>query len=119
MARKKKKNGSVKKDVFTPIPRERALVPREDTFALQKAMTALATLEKPEPQKNGKQRRKRHGLGWLIAAALVFGLIAAGVFHHFHHIRNYKACKKGAIAGLITLAVIILFFALMLVFALL
>ena len=52
MARKKKKNSSVKKDVFTPIPRERALVPREDTFALQKAMTALATLEKPEPQKN-------------------------------------------------------------------
>ena len=49
----------------------------------------------------------------------ILGLIAAGVFHHFHHIRNYKACKKGAIAGLITLAVIILFFALMLVFALL
>ena len=47
------------------------------------------------------------------------GLIAAGVFRHFHHIRNYKACKKGAIAGLITRAVIILFFALMLVFALL
>ena len=39
----------------------------------------------------------------------ILGLIAAGVFRHFHHIRNYKACKKGAIAGLITLAVIILF----------
>ena len=49
----------------------------------------------------------------------ILGLIAAGVFRHFHHIRNYKACKKGAIAGLITLAVIILFFAVMLVFALL
>ena len=49
----------------------------------------------------------------------ILGLIAAGVFRHFHHIRNYKACKKGAIAGLITLVVIILFFALMLVFALL
>ena len=49
----------------------------------------------------------------------ILGLIAAGVFRHFHHIRNYKACKKGAIAGLITLAVIILFFALMLVVALL
>ena len=49
----------------------------------------------------------------------ILGLIAAGIFRHFHHIRNYKACKKGAIAGLITLAVIILFFALMLVFALL
>ena len=49
----------------------------------------------------------------------ILGLIAAGVFRHFHHIRNYKACKKGAIAGLITRAVIILFFALMLVVALL
>ena len=49
----------------------------------------------------------------------ILGLIAAGIFRHFHHIRNYKACKKGAIAGLITLAVIILFFALMLLFALL
>ena len=49
----------------------------------------------------------------------ILGLIAAGVFRHFHHIRNYKACNKGAIAGLITRAVIILFFALMLVFALL
>ena len=49
----------------------------------------------------------------------ILGLIAAGVFRHFHHIRNYKACKKGAIAGLIARAVIILFFALMLVFALL
>ena len=49
----------------------------------------------------------------------ILGLIAAGVFRHFHHIRNYKACKKGAIAGLITRAVIILFFALMLLFALL
>ncbi len=49
----------------------------------------------------------------------ILGLIAAGIFRHFHHIRNYKACKKGAIAGLITRAVIILFFALMLVFALL
>ena len=49
----------------------------------------------------------------------ILGLIAAGVFRHFHHIRNYKACKKGAIAGLITRAMIILFFALMLVFALL
>ena len=49
----------------------------------------------------------------------ILGLIAAGIFRHFHHIRNYRACKKGAIAGLITLAVIVLFFALMLVFAIL
>ena len=49
----------------------------------------------------------------------ILGLIAAGIFRHFNHIRNYRACKKGAIAGLITLAVIVLFFALMLVFAIL
>ena len=65
MARKKKKKTSpAKKDVFTPIPRERALVPREDAFALQKAMTALAALEKPEPQKQKKPRRRRRGLGF-------------------------------------------------------
>ena len=49
----------------------------------------------------------------------LLGLIAGVVFRKFNHIRNYKACKKGAIAGLITFAAIILFFALMLVFAVL
>ncbi len=43
----------------------------------------------------------------------VLGLIAMVVFNHFHHTRNAKACKKGAIAGLITLAVIILIFLLL------
>lgn len=31
----------------------------------------------------------------------ILGLIAAAVFKHFNYIRNYKACKKGAIVGLI------------------
>ena len=44
----------------------------------------------------------------------LLGLIAGVVFRKFNYIRNYKACKKGAIAGLITFAAIILFFALML-----
>lgn len=35
------------------------------------------------------------------------GLIAAFIFKRINYIRNYKACKKGAIAGLITLGVII------------
>lgn len=42
------------------------------------------------------------------------GLIAAFVFRRINYIRNYKACRKGAIAGLITLGVIILFFLLLL-----
>ncbi|MBD5549935.1 MAG: ATP-binding cassette domain-containing protein [Lachnospiraceae bacterium] len=41
------------------------------------------------------------------------GLIAAFIFKRINHIRNYKACKKGAIAGLITLGVIIIIFLLL------
>ena len=45
------------------------------------------------------------------------GLIAALVLKHFRYIRNYKACKKGAIAGFITLGVIVLLFLLLLLLA--
>lgn len=47
----------------------------------------------------------------------ILGLIAGLVFKRFNYIRNYKACKKGAIAGLITIAVIILIFLLLLLLA--
>jgi hypothetical protein len=36
------------------------------------------------------------------------------VFNRFNHKRNAKACKKGAIAGLITVGVILLLFLIML-----
>ena len=49
----------------------------------------------------------------------LLGLIAAVVFRKFNHIRNYKACKKGALIGLATIGAIIIFFALMLVLAVL
>ena len=39
------------------------------------------------------------------------------VFNHFHHYRNAKACKGGAIAGLIFLAVILALFLLLIVLA--
>ena len=45
------------------------------------------------------------------------GLIAGFVFKKFHHFRNAKACFKGAIYGLVTIGVIIAFFALMLLLA--
>lgn len=45
----------------------------------------------------------------------LIGLIGYFVFKHFKHLRNAKACKKGAIAGVITFAVIVALFALMLV----
>ncbi len=45
----------------------------------------------------------------------VLGLIAAFVFRHFHYYRNYTACKKGAIAGLIVIAAIVVLFILLLI----
>ena len=47
----------------------------------------------------------------------LLGLIAAAVFRKFNHIRNYKACLKGALIGIATFVAVILFFALMLVLA--
>ena len=42
------------------------------------------------------------------------GLIAGAIFKRFRHYRNFKACKKGAIAGLITFGAIVALFCLFL-----
>ncbi len=47
----------------------------------------------------------------------ILGLIAMAVFNHFHHSRNAKACRRGAVAGLIFLAVIVAIFLLLLLLA--
>ncbi len=47
----------------------------------------------------------------------VLGLIACFAFRHFKHMRNFRACKKGTIAGFITLGVILLLFLLLLLLA--
>ena len=47
----------------------------------------------------------------------LLGLIGGLVFKKFNHIRNYKACKKGAIIVIIAFAVVVAFFALMLLLA--
>ena len=44
----------------------------------------------------------------------ILGLIAAGIFHHFNYIRNFKACRKGAVVGLAVLGIIIALFLVML-----
>ena len=49
----------------------------------------------------------------------IFGLIAAAIFRKHDYIRNYKACKKGAIIGLIVLAAIIVIFLLLLLISVL
>ena len=59
-----------------------------------------------------------HDTGFFLYKLLSFflpipGLIAAFIFKRINYIRNYKACKKGAIAGLITLGVIIVIFLLL------
>jgi oligopeptide transport system ATP-binding protein len=59
---------------------------------------------------------------WYTVGSLLLpplGLIGGWIFKKFNHIRNYKACKKGAIAGLITKFAIVGLFALALLSALL
>lgn len=63
-----------------------------------------------------------HDTGSFLYAFLSFflpllGLIAGFVFRRFNYIRNYKACIKGAVYGLIALGVIIAIFVLLLILA--
>ncbi len=62
------------------------------------------------------------GSKWYTALSFVLsvpGLIAGAIFRKKNHIRNYKACRKGAIAGLVTKGAIVGLFALALLSALL
>ena len=63
--------------------------------------------------------RPAHDTGsiWYVVLAFLLpllGLAGALLFKKFHHMRNYKACRKGAIAGFIFLAVILAIFLLLL-----
>ena len=49
----------------------------------------------------------------------ILGLIVGWIFKSKHHYRNYKACKRGAIAGLITFGAILALFGLLLLAAVL
>ena len=60
------------------------------------------------------------GSKWYAIASFflpLLGLIAGFIFRKFNHIRNYKACKKGALIGLGVLGAVILLFCLLLVLA--
>ena len=65
--------------------------------------------------------RDTGALWYLILSFLlpIFGLIAAAIFRKHDYIRNYKACKKGAIIGLIVLAAVIVIFLLLLLISVL
>ena len=63
-----------------------------------------------------------HDTGSIWYAILSFflpllGLIACFIFRHFKHIRNFKACRKGTIAGFITIGAVVVIFLLLLVLA--
>ena len=47
----------------------------------------------------------------------ILGLIGGLIFKKFNHIRNFKACRKGAIIGIITFVAIIALFGLLLLLA--
>ncbi|MGN0374250.1 MAG: ATP-binding cassette domain-containing protein [Butyrivibrio sp.] len=47
----------------------------------------------------------------------ILGIIGACIFKHLNYLNNYKACRKGAIAGFITFGVIVLLFLLLLLLA--
>ena len=47
----------------------------------------------------------------------ILGLIGAFIFRHFNYLRNYGCLKRGAIAGLIFRAAIIVLFCIALLFA--
>ncbi len=48
----------------------------------------------------------------------VFGIIGSALFKRFKHIKNHKACKKGALAGFATLGAFAALFGLLIVLAL-
>jgi len=80
--------------------------------------------EKPVPSSETILDAPVHDTGNKLYAILSFflpllGLIAAVVFRKFNYIRNYKACRKGALLGLATLGVIILIFLLLLLLSVL
>ena len=69
------------------------------------------------PGANGILERPIHDTGskWYSIASFFLppiGLVAGWIFKKKNHIRNFKACRKGAVAGLITLGAIIALFGL-------
>ena len=63
---------------------------------------------------------KDTGSKWLVFFSFLLpllGLVAGAVFRKKNYIRNFKACRKGAIVGLVMWGVVLLLFALFLILA--
>ena len=68
--------------------------------------------EAPAAQGESILRRPVHDTGsrWYAVGSFLLppiGLIAGAIFRRFHYMRSYRACKKGAIAGLATLGTLL------------
>ena len=94
---------------------------------VEKAAEARKAAEEAQEKKMAKELEEflqapTHDTGsfWYTVLSFflpILGLIAGAVFKHFRHKRNAKACFKGAVLGLIVLAVILAIFLLLLILA--
>ena len=94
---------------------------------VEKAAEARKAAEEAQEKKMAKELEEflqapTHDTGsfWYTVLSFflpILGLIAGAVFKHFRHKRNAKACFKGAVLGLIVLAVILVIFLLLLILA--
>ena len=99
------------------------------------AMKSITIADPDDEQYKGKRaedlpgnsdvmlERPLHDTGskWYLILSLflpVLGIIAGLIFKKFKHIRNWKACKKGAIIGFSIIGAVILLFCILLVLAL-
>ena len=87
------------------------------------AQTAVQEEETPVVAHDSILERPIHDTGnkWYAVGSFFLapiGLIAGFIFKKFNHIRNYKVCLKGAIAGLCTLGAVVGLFGLALLSAL-
>lgn len=102
--------------------REKGIPIKSITIAEPGSEAAQPAAKEASAPKEDVRIAPLHDTGSLWYAILSFflpvlGLIAGLIFRHFHHIRNFKACRKGAVAGFITIGAIILIFLLFLLLA--
>ncbi len=98
---------------------------RERGVPLKPIKISTQAQEAPAPQENPDADDSQFisppihdkGGAWMVVLSFllpIFGAIAALIFKHIHYYRNYKACKKGAKYGFITIGVILAIFLILL-----
>ncbi len=105
-----------KREAGVPIKSVNIVSPEE------KAREMAAEEETPASEPILERHAKDTGSLWYGVLSFflpILGLIAAAIFKKHNFISNFRVCKKGAIAGLITLAALIALFGVFLVISLL